>query len=84
MSSALTLVKRAKSFGGSVQQFKHVSACTNTEMVFTVFLPPQAVADATVPVSEQCHLCESPSFSRALPRLVSFAGAVLAVWTHVY
>lgn len=40
----------AKMFGGRVQKWTHVSDVTKTPMTFSVFLPPQAESQGTVPV----------------------------------
>eukprot|EP00005_Dracoamoeba_jomungandri_P004632 CAMPEP_0174259010 /NCGR_PEP_ID=MMETSP0439-20130205/7895_1 /TAXON_ID=0 /ORGANISM="Stereomyxa ramosa, Strain Chinc5" /LENGTH=282 /DNA_ID=CAMNT_0015342723 /DNA_START=47 /DNA_END=895 /DNA_ORIENTATION=+ len=42
MKSALKQVSTVKCFGGQVKQFSHVSETLKCEMVFSVFLPPQA------------------------------------------
>jgi len=49
-NTALRQLANSKCFGGFVRKFQHPSFCTNSEMKFQVFLPPQAVAGARVPV----------------------------------
>jgi len=38
----LTLLSAIKSFGGWVKRFKHTSSTLNCEMIFAIYLPPQA------------------------------------------
>lgn len=38
----LTLLSAAKSFGGWIKRFKHTSSSLNCEMIFALYLPPQA------------------------------------------
>lgn len=38
----LTLLSATKSFGGWVKRFKHTSSTLNCEMIFAIYLPPQA------------------------------------------
>jgi len=45
----MTILSENKCFGGSVKFIKHQSTSVNTEMTFSVFVPPQA-QDTTVPV----------------------------------
>ena len=47
---ALETVSTAKSFGGTQGVYKHSSTETGTEMVFSVFVPPQAGGGAKLPV----------------------------------
>ena len=47
---ALETVSTAKSFGGTQGVYKHSSTETGTEMVFSVFVPPQAAGGAKLPV----------------------------------
>src|SRR4051812_25311657 len=46
----LELVSTVKSFGGSQNAYRHRSRETGTDMVFGVYLPPQAEAGAPLPV----------------------------------
>ncbi|EGV35215.1 S-formylglutathione hydrolase [Neisseria weaveri ATCC 51223] len=46
----LTLISRQKLFNGSQQRYRHFSQTTQTEMTFSVYLPPQALAGYPVPV----------------------------------
>jgi len=48
-SSAPELISSNKSFGGWLKRYKHVSASTKTEMIFAIYLPPQA-QNGPVPV----------------------------------
>ena len=45
-----TLLKEWKCFAGVVKQFRHASSATKTDMTFTIYLPPQALAGSRVPV----------------------------------
>lgn len=47
---SLEIVSEAKAHGGRQLVVKHVSAATGTDMVFSIFLPPQAEAGAKLPV----------------------------------
>src|SRR5690554_6400677 len=38
----LTLLSATKSFGGWIKRFKHTSSSLNCEMIFALYLPPQA------------------------------------------
>jgi S-formylglutathione hydrolase len=42
MSSTLTEISANKCFGGWLKRFKHHSTSLNCEMIFAIFLPPQA------------------------------------------
>ena len=42
LSIAPELISETKSFGGWIKRYKHQSSSTNTEMVFAIYLPPQA------------------------------------------
>jgi S-formylglutathione hydrolase len=42
LESGLTLVSATKSAGGWIKRYKHVSTSLNCEMVFGIYLPPQA------------------------------------------
>jgi S-formylglutathione hydrolase len=46
----LETVSAARSFGGTQGVYRHRSAATGTDMVFGVYLPPQAEAGAPLPV----------------------------------
>src|SRR3954469_22395864 len=46
----LELVSTVKSFGGSQNVYRHRSRETGTDMVFGVYLPPQAEAGDSLPV----------------------------------
>lgn len=48
-SAALNRVSSVRMFGGLVEKFKHASTATQTEMTFSVFLPPQ-IEERQVPV----------------------------------
>jgi S-formylglutathione hydrolase len=50
MSSDLTLVSSNKIFGGWSKRYRHPSQVLNCEMVFSIFLPPQASPETPVPV----------------------------------
>ncbi|KAH9260781.1 S-formylglutathione hydrolase [Batrachochytrium salamandrivorans] len=50
MSSLLTQTASAKCYGGQVKTFKHASAKTNTDMVFSVFFPKECQEQGQVPV----------------------------------
>jgi S-formylglutathione hydrolase len=47
----IEIVSEAKSHGGRQLVVRHASAATATDMVFSVFLPPQAEAGAKLPVA---------------------------------
>ena len=47
---SLETVSTVKSFGGAQGVYRHASRETDTDMVFAVYLPPQAGAGATLPV----------------------------------
>ncbi len=49
MTSILTSVSSTKSFGGWIKRYRHHSTSLNCEMVFAIYLPPQAET-RTVPV----------------------------------
>jgi Putative esterase len=50
-SSALKELASTRCFGGLVKQYRHSSSSLSCDMVFSVFLPPQANAStASVPV----------------------------------
>lgn len=49
MSEALELVSATKSFGGWLKRYRHQSRSLNCEMIFAVYLPPQA-QDGKVPL----------------------------------
>lgn len=40
--SSLVLISATKSFGGWIKRYKHRSAALNCDMVFAIYLPPQA------------------------------------------
>lgn len=40
--TSLTLVSATKSFGGWLKRYKHSSSTLNCEMIFAIYLPPQA------------------------------------------
>lgn len=40
--NSLTLLSATKSFGGWVKRFKHTSPTLNCDMIFAIYLPPQA------------------------------------------
>lgn len=42
VESTLTLISATKSFGGWIKRYKHYSNSLKCEMVFAIFLPPQA------------------------------------------
>ncbi len=42
VESSLTLISATKSFGGWIKRYKHHSSTLNCEMVFGIYLPPQA------------------------------------------
>jgi S-formylglutathione hydrolase len=46
----LTQVSQTLAFGGSQTRYRHQSAVLNCDMVFAVFLPPQATPETPVPV----------------------------------
>lgn len=46
----LEIISSNKSFGGWHNRYRHRSATLNCEMVFAVYLPPQAEPDAKLPV----------------------------------
>ncbi len=46
----LEIISSNKSFGGWHNRYRHHSATLNCEMVFAVYLPPQAEPDAKLPV----------------------------------
>jgi len=48
-SSAPELISSNKSFGGWLKRYKHQSTATKTEMIFAIYLPPQA-QNGPVPV----------------------------------
>ena len=50
MNETLTIVSAAKSFGGWHKRYRHRSAVLGCDMVFAVYLPPQAAAGQRVPV----------------------------------
>lgn len=50
MTDGPTLVSENKSFGGWHRRYRHRSASLDCDMVFAVFMPPGASADAPVPV----------------------------------
>ena len=45
VESSLMLISATKSFGGWVKRYKHYSSTLNCEMVFGIYLPPQAEAN---------------------------------------
>jgi len=45
----LTLLSATKSFGGWIKRFKHTSSTLNCDMIFAIYLPPQA-ENAAVPL----------------------------------
>ena len=45
-----TLISRHKMFNGHHERYRHFSTATQTEMVFAVYLPPQALQGYRVPV----------------------------------
>jgi S-formylglutathione hydrolase len=47
---SLSIVSEAKSHGGRQIVVRHASAATATDMIFSIFLPPQAEKGATLPV----------------------------------
>lgn len=47
--SQLELLSSQKSFGGLHQRYRHRSAVLGCDMVFALYLPPQAVAEARLP-----------------------------------
>lgn len=47
--TSLTLVSSTKSFGGWLKRYKHTSSVLNCEMIFAIYLPPQA-EHGTVPL----------------------------------
>jgi S-formylglutathione hydrolase len=49
LSSAPELISSNKSFGGWLKRYKHQSTSTKTEMIFAIYLPPQA-QNRSVPV----------------------------------
>ncbi|SEO45055.1 S-formylglutathione hydrolase [Aquisalimonas asiatica] len=49
MSEALELVSATKSFGGWLKRYRHQSRTLGCEMIFAIYLPPQA-QDGTVPL----------------------------------
>lgn len=48
-TSSLTLLSSTKSFGGWTKRYKHTSGVLNCEMIFAIYLPPQAET-GTVPL----------------------------------
>jgi S-formylglutathione hydrolase len=46
----MELVSENKVFGGAHRRYRHRSSALNCDMIFAVFLPPQALAGAKVPV----------------------------------
>ena len=40
--NTLELLSTTRSFGGWIKRYKHVSSSTNTDMIFAIYLPPQA------------------------------------------
>lgn len=49
VESSLTLISSTKSFGGWIKRYQHQSSTLNCEMVFGIYLPPQAET-GTVPL----------------------------------
>ena len=49
VESSLTLLSSTKSFGGWIKRYQHHSSTLNCEMVFGIYLPPQAET-GTVPL----------------------------------
>lgn len=49
LSDTPELISCTKSFGGWLKRYKHQSSSTGTEMIFAIYLPPQA-QNASVPV----------------------------------
>lgn len=49
LSNTPELISCTKSFGGWLKRYKHQSSSTGTEMIFAIYLPPQAQNDS-VPV----------------------------------
>ena len=49
VESSLTLLSSTKSFGGWIKRYQHQSSTLNCEMVFGIYLPPQAET-GTVPL----------------------------------
>jgi S-formylglutathione hydrolase len=47
--SSLTLISASKSFGGWVKRYQHYSTALKCQMIFTIYLPPQAET-GTVPL----------------------------------
>jgi S-formylglutathione hydrolase len=50
MNTELTLVSANKEFSGWNKRYRHSSTVLSCEMVFTIFLPPQASPETPVPV----------------------------------
>ena len=50
MAGALTQIAANRCFGGWHKRFRHRAETTDCDMVFAIFLPPQAEAGARVPV----------------------------------
>lgn len=46
LESNLSLVSATKSFGGWIKRYKHYSSTLNCEMVFGIYLPPQAETES--------------------------------------
>ena len=47
---SIDIVSENKAFGGRQLVVKHASAATGTDMIFSIFLPPQAVGGGKLPV----------------------------------
>ena len=41
-SNAPVLVSTSKCFGGFIKRYKHQSKCCNSDMIFSIYIPPQA------------------------------------------
>lgn len=49
MKDSLELIGSQKTFGGWHQRYRHFSRTLNCEMVFAIYLPPQAEPEAALP-----------------------------------
>ena len=58
MSEQLELVSATKSFDGWVKRYKHYSRALDCDMIFAIYLPPQAEAGAVDPVARIGELVE--------------------------
>ena len=52
MKDSLELIGSQKSFGGWHQRYRHFSRTLNCEMVFAIYLPPQAEPEAALTCAE--------------------------------